>query len=45
MKTDLPRKRKSAVATMERSRQLARIPAVLNFNVATDATARSSVKS
>lgn len=44
MKTNLPRKRNSAVATTERSRQLAWIPVTLNFNVATDATARSSVK-
>ncbi|WP_447889906.1 hypothetical protein [Pseudomonas hormoni] len=44
MKTSLPRKRKSAMASTELNRQLARIPVVLNFNVATDATARSSVQ-
>ncbi|QVW27038.1 hypothetical protein KJF94_29860 [Pseudomonas hormoni] len=44
MKTNLLRKQKSAVATTDRSRQLAWIPAALNFNVATDDTARSSVK-
>jgi hypothetical protein len=44
MKTNLPRKRKSAVASTKRSRQQAWIPAVLNSDVATDTTPRSSVQ-
>ncbi|WP_223413883.1 MULTISPECIES: hypothetical protein [unclassified Pseudomonas] len=44
MKTNLPRKQTSAVATTDRSRQLDRIPAALYFDAATDAIARSSVQ-